>query len=108
LNRGIIKAQKHLHQEAIADFDKAIEINATFVDAIQNRAISKAMLNQSDALNDFDLVIKLSPENGEAYYNRALHIKNFKLKQDYCFDLKKATELGYTPALKLVKQYCKI
>lgn len=107
LNRGIIKAQKHFHQDAINDFDKAIEINAIFVGAIQNRAISKAMLNQSDALTDFNLVIKLSPKNGEAHYNRALHIINFKLNQDYCFDLKKALQLGFIPAKQLINQHCK-
>jgi IS4 transposase len=59
------------------------------------------MLNQSDALTDFDLVIKLSPENGEAYYNRTLHIKNFKLKQDYCFDLKKNNRIGIYTSTKI-------
>ena len=108
LNRGIVKAQKHLHEDAIKDFDKAISLNVSFIETMKNRAISKALLNRKDAIDDFNAVVQSDQKNGEGYYNRALHIINFKLKQDYCSDLKKANQLGFIPAKKLLNQYCKL
>ena len=95
-----------MHKEAILDFDKVIKINPKFAEAYQNRAISKAMLNLN-AINDFDQVVILSPDDPEGYYNRAIYFINFKIKRDYCSDLKKAFSLGYDPSKELLTKYCK-
>ena len=63
---------------------------------------------RKDAIDDFNAVVQSDQKNGEGYYNRALHIINFKLKQDYCSDLKKANQLGFIPAKKILNQYCKL
>lgn len=43
----------------------------------------------------------------EGYYNRAIYFINFKIKRDYCSDLKKAFSLGYDPSKELLTKYCK-
>ena len=85
-----------------------IKLNPKFAEAYQNRAVSKAMLNMKDALGDFDLAVTLSPNDPECYYNRALYFINFKIKKDYCTDLKKALNLGYSPSKELLNKFCKI
>ncbi|MNY76475.1 hypothetical protein D3C86_2160720 [compost metagenome] len=65
------------------------------------------MINAKDALNDFDTAVALAPKNPEGYYNRALYYINFKIKKDYCSDLKAALNLGYLPAKELITEVCK-
>ena len=65
------------------------------------------MLNLN-ATSDFDQVVNLSPEDPEGYYNRAIYFINYKIKRDYCSDLKKALSLDYEPSKKLLIKYCKI
>jgi tetratricopeptide (TPR) repeat protein len=105
-NRGNLKRKQKLFKESISDYDKAIEINPLFFVAIQNRAISKASTGNKDALNDFNKLILLDP-NGEAYSNRALYYIHNQPEKDYCSDLKKAVDLNFLPAQKLLNQYCK-
>ena len=65
------------------------------------------MLNLKDAINDFDQVIILAPNDPEGYYNRALYFINFKIKRDYCSDLKKSFSFGYLEAKELITELCK-
>ncbi|HQF48830.1 MAG TPA: hypothetical protein PLZ71_09250 [Flavobacterium alvei] len=65
------------------------------------------MLNLKDAINDFDQVVILSPNDPEGYYNRALYYINFKIKKDYCSDLKKALSLGYLESKNIINEKCK-
>ena len=101
-----LKRKQKLFKESILDYDKAIEINPQFFVAIQNRAIAKASIGNKDALNDFNKLIQLDP-NGEAYSNRALYYIHNQPEKDYCSDLKKALDLNFLPAQKLLNQYCK-
>mgnify|MGYP003601025062 CR=1 FL=1 len=106
LNIGIIKKEQSKFAEAIKAFDKAIIIDSKFIDAIQNRAIAKSMLNDKDAITDFNRVIELNPKSGEAYLNRALHYINHKTKGTSCSDLKLANSYGITRARELITKYC--
>jgi len=107
-NRGLLRKELNLHKDAIADFNEVIKIDPKSVDAFQNRAVSKAMIHAKDALADFDTAVNLAPENAETYFNRALYFINFKIKGNYCADLKKAFNFGYLPAQELIIEYCKI
>jgi tetratricopeptide (TPR) repeat protein len=106
LNIGIIKKEQGKLAESIKAFDKAIMLDSNFIDAIQNRAISKSMLNDKDAIIDFNKVIELNPKSGEAYLNRALHYINHKTKGTSCSDLKLANSYGITRARELITKYC--
>jgi len=55
-------SKKH-SPEALADYDRAIELNPKFVEAYSNRALVKYALNDDKgALADFDRAIELNPK----------------------------------------------
>lgn len=106
-NRGIARQRQQLHEEAISDFTAVIHINPKFYEAVLSRALSKAILNLSGALDDFNLAIAMEPNDPELYYNRALYFINYKIKSDYCADLKKALQRGLQRSQELIKKHCK-
>jgi tetratricopeptide (TPR) repeat protein len=70
--RGELLAESNRQQDAIEEFDTAIAIDETCVEAIHNRAVTLAQqLNYDAALTDFNRVIELNPELAIAYRNRA-------------------------------------
>lgn len=106
LNRGILKKDQNFYDEALIDYDSAIAIDNDFLDAVQSRAILKALMNRKDAMQDFNAAIRIAPDDGESYYNRAVYIINNKIESDYCIDIKKAVQLGFTKANTLFTQKC--
>ena len=59
------------HQEAIADYDKAIELNPKYFNAYYNRGTAKDGLKQyKESIADYDKAIELDPKYFDAYYNR--------------------------------------
>ena len=61
-----MKAARKLYHAAIADFDKAIQINPMFARAYYDRALAKETLGQHDAANaDFEKARKLDPNVGK-------------------------------------------
>jgi tetratricopeptide (TPR) repeat protein len=72
-NRGRIKQDKGDIEGAIADFDKAIEINPLFAAAYYERGRAKhANWDYEDAIADYTKAIEINPEFNEAYYQRGL------------------------------------
>ena len=58
---------------AIADFDKAIELNNDYAEAYNNRGLAKHELREhTAALADFDIAIQLKPGLSVAYNNQGL------------------------------------
>ncbi|WP_298221140.1 hypothetical protein [Flavobacterium sp.] len=106
LNRGILKKDQNLFEEALSDYDNAIAIDNDFLDAVQSRAVLKSLMNRKDAIQDFNAAIRIAPDDGESYYNRAVYMLNFKIDGDYCSDIKKAVRLGFTTANRLFIQKC--
>ena len=63
MNRGIVKAHLKQYTEAIADLDKAIELDPKVAAAYTNRGIAKAHLKQyTEAIADLDKAIELDPK----------------------------------------------
>ena len=63
-------AKAHLKQytEAIADYDKAIELDPKLAPAYMNRGVAKYNLKQySEAIADYDKAIELDPDYAPAY-----------------------------------------
>jgi len=61
-NRGNAYTKKHLYDQAIADYSKAIEIDPELAIAYGNRGLSYARKRLEDgAIRDFTKVIELSP-----------------------------------------------
>ena len=67
------------YKEAIADYDKAIELNPKDAKAYYNRGNAKHQLKQyKEAIADYDKAIELNPKDANAYNNRG---KQNELKQ---------------------------
>ena len=70
-NRGNSYSRQGQYQQAIEDYDKAIELDPNVAPAHHNRGISYHALGQNErAIEDYDKVIELDPNDGRAYYNR--------------------------------------
>lgn len=96
-NRGIAKQVLKDFKEAIEDFDKAIEINASnIIDAYTQRAKIKhqVLKDKAGALEDFNKAIELSPKDDNLYFSRAIVLDDYDAIQD----LNKAIELNPSTA----------
>ena len=70
-NRGEVYLREGKFDEAIDDFNTAIEIQLKLVAAYNNRGLAYGRKGENDlAINDFNTAIKLQPEFAEAYNNR--------------------------------------
>jgi tetratricopeptide (TPR) repeat protein len=71
-NRGIAYGEKGQYDQAISDFNKAIEINPRYNKAYNNRGIVYRLKGQYDqAISDFNKAIEINPLDGEAYNSLA-------------------------------------
>ena len=86
--------QKKDYEEALRDYDKAIEINPLYIDALDDRGNLKICLNDNiGAIDDFDRVIKLAPLNPSAYVCRGIAKENTNDKKGAMMDYNRSIEL---------------
>ena len=108
-NKAFNKAELKDFQGAIADYNKAIEINSIYSNAFAGRGDSKTELKDyQGAIEDYTKAIELNPNYIEAYYNRGVSKLNLNQKESACLDWIKAEELGDSDAYDLIKQHCKV
>ncbi len=94
-NRGIAKRQLGRYEEAIRDYDKAIELNQDHATAYNNRGMTYGMMERyEDAINDFDRAIELDPNMWEAYDGRALTNRKLGSYKEAFRDRKRALEIN--------------
>ena len=94
-NRGLAKSDLENNEEAIKDYDKAIELNPNYSDAYNNRGVSKSDLgNNEEAIKDYDKAIESNPNNSDAYNNRGNEKNNLKQYNEAIKDFNKAIELN--------------
>jgi len=71
-NRGTAYGEKGQYDQAISDFNKAIEINPRYNTAYNNRGIVYRLKDQYDqAISDFNKAIEINRLDAEAYNNLA-------------------------------------
>lgn len=102
-NRGSAHIAKNEYDQAIACFDKAIEIEPSFAQAYCNRGTAYYEKGQYDrAISDFDKAIEIESNFAAAYYNRAgAHFQ--KKEYDKALqDAIKARSLGYNVSPELL------
>ncbi len=74
--RGVAYARKGQYDQAISDFNKALEINPRYATAYYNRGVAYARKGQYDqAISDFTKALEINPRYATAYYNRGLPIR---------------------------------
>ena len=72
-NRGFAKYVLGQYEEAINDYDKAIELRPDYAPVYKNRGNAKAELGRyEEAITDFDKAIKLEPDNQNFHNGRAI------------------------------------
>lgn len=72
VREGQVQIMQQKHEEAMACFDAALELNPDLVETYTNRAGVKILMGEAeDAIADCDAAIKLNPNFVEAYINRA-------------------------------------
>ncbi len=105
---GKSKANLGNYYAAIKDFDKAIEIDKTFIKAYISRAAAReATSDFQGAIDDYSKAIELNSSYALAYHNRGLVKHTIFLTEEGCADLQKALELGYSRSAKVVEEKCK-
>ena len=68
-NRGYAKIELKKYQEAIKDFNKTLELDPQFIDALYLRGATKSLSMQYEkSIKDYDEVIKLNPKNFYSLY----------------------------------------
>jgi tetratricopeptide (TPR) repeat protein len=98
--RGNAKGRLQDYRGAIADFNRAIELNPNLALTYYNRGLSKYKLQDyRGAIADYNKEIELNPNFEEAYYNRGL--SKYEL-QDY-----RGAIADYAKAIKLNPNHAK-
>ena len=95
-NRGFAYGELKQYDKAIADFDKAIELNPEDVHVdYRNRGVAYRKLKQYDkAIADYDKAIELNPKDADTYHNRGFAYDELKQYDKAIADYDKAIKLN--------------
>ena len=95
------------YRGAIADYDKAIQLESNYLTAYHNRADAKFELKDyQGSIVDYSNVISKKPNYAITYIKRANAKLKLSLKESACLDFSKAGELGEESAYELINKYC--
>jgi len=95
-NRGAIYVAKGQYDQAISDFNKALEIDPNYLFAYNNRGTAYMNKDQYDqAISDFNKVLEIEPRyaGGAAYYGRAMVYEKKDQYDQAISDFNKAIEI---------------
>lgn len=96
-NRGIILANQKRIDEAMSDYNKAIQLEPKFPRALNNRGVLlKGQKKYEEALSDFNKAIELDPTYSSPYNNRGVIYKIQNKLDEAVLDFNKAIELKST------------
>ena len=106
-SRAIIRDELYTWKSARQDYDKAIELNPHFTDAIVNRAANKDAAGEfAEAIVDYTAAIVLEPNNEMAYFNRGNSWFNLNNTKRACEDWHMAKKLGAEYAQQKISEHC--
>lgn len=107
LNLGLNRYYEQDYENAILNYDKAVELKPDFASAYYFRAKAKEkMMLLKPAIEDLNLAVKYKPDFGEAYYQRGNLYEKMNKKTEACQDWNAASSHGYYEASYVVKQKC--
>ena len=100
-------ARTYDYSDAIADIKQALailpDIPYLYFDLGNLECLSSRFV---EALENYDMAIKLFPGMGDAYFNRGLVLIYLKDKEKGCIDLSRAGELGVDDSYSVISKYC--
>ncbi len=99
-NRGVKKSNSGDYQEAINDFNKAIELKTNYTEAYHSRGLAKFGLgDKQEAVQDFNQAIILNPDYIQAYSVRGICNRELGNMQEAINDFDKLITIS--PDLKI-------
>ena len=94
-NRGNVRVSQNRLEEAISDYDRAIELASEVSDPYLNRgATLEALGKWEEAISDYNRVLELDPKDVQAYNNRGNAKGGLGDWQGAIADYQKASELA--------------
>jgi Flp pilus assembly protein TadD len=94
VNRGNDSANKGKYDQAIADYNKALEINPMHAEVYNNRGLAYGKKGQYDqAISDFNKALEINPRDAEAYNNRGVAYGSKGQNDEAISDYSKAIEI---------------
>ena len=76
-DRGLTQVKKGNYDQAISDFNKAIDLNPRDADVYNHRGNAYSLKRQFEqAISDYTRAIELNPRFADAYNNRGTAYKN--------------------------------
>ena len=107
INRGYAKKNLMDYQGALADYNKACEIEPNNKLAKNDRgSLYVLMKDYQSAINDFTDAILLDSEFAAPYFNRALAYLMVNKTNEACADLQKAIQFNIDNATTIKEMYC--
>jgi tetratricopeptide (TPR) repeat protein len=109
-NQGVAYDDKGQYDKAIANYNKAIELNPRYAEAYKN--CGNAYLIKGwwgKAIDNYTQAIEINPRLGEAYGGRGVAYIGYRQFDKACSDVKRACELGACKGYEMFKKwrYCK-
>ncbi len=94
LARGSVYLKMGNSQNAISDFNQAIELNSSHPKAYHLRGLAREISGDNDeALADFTRALDIDPEYGAAYYSRATLLTKMGQEDEAAEDMKMVAHL---------------
>lgn len=91
---GTAKHKLSDYKEAVADYDRAINLTPSLADAYYNRGLAMHKLgNDAEAIGDFNKTLDIDPNYGLAYVGRGVSEDKLKEYESAISDWEKAIEL---------------
>ncbi len=98
-SRGTAYLKKGQYNEAIREYNKALEINPNGTVAYYNRSIAYTRTGQYDkAVSDCNKALELDPEHANSYYNRGVSYYKLGSKDQAIKDFQAAANLQHKGA----------
>lgn len=94
-NRGNVRIGQYKLDEAIADFERSIELAPEYPDAYLNRGIAyEGQQRWTEAITDYNRVLAITPEDPVAYNNRGNALAGQHKWQEALQDYQKAAAIA--------------
>jgi tetratricopeptide (TPR) repeat protein len=93
-NRGGTLMLEKKYEEALSDYNKAIELRPNYYDAYNNRGLLLSDMNRiNEALKDYNRAVEFGPNHFEVYNNRGLLLMEMNEYKEALADFNRAIAL---------------